>query len=451
MRLIRTINGDHLTPITIYLRLKDSRVLLESDPAAGGKNSIIGIAPADELTFKDGIFNSRRDSFLCGDPLKELEKYVRAEDDLTADLPFQGGAIGYAGYDVAACYEDIGELPPDELGIADLDFYLFETFLIYDHEKELVSIICSNAYSQVGEAELKRRMADILAELMVTNREETKTIPAVKFPYTSNFSKEGFEKVVAAAKELIDQGDLFQMVPSQRLKATMTLAPFDYYRQLRKSNPSEYMYYLDFGETKVIGTSPESLVTVRNGRITTNPIAGTRKRGMTPEEDDILASELLADEKERAEHMMLVDLSRNDLSKVAEIGSVAVTSLMTIEKYRYVMHICSLVEGCLEKGQTPMDALKATLPVGTVSGAPKIRAMQRIYQFETVRRNLYAGAVGYYSLDEQADFAIAIRTMVVKEDTAYVQAGAGIVYDSVPEKEYYETLHKAKALLEVSR
>jgi anthranilate synthase component 1 len=243
---------------------------------------------------------------------------------------------------------------------------------------------------------------------------------------------------------------MFQMVPSQRLMADFPYEPFDYYRKLRVSNPSAYLYFLDFGDMQVIGSSPESLVSVNGSRVQTNPIAGTRKRGATLSEDMDLVADLLSDEKEKAEHKMLVDLGRNDIGRVSVAGTVKVPMYLEIEKYRYVMHIVSMVEGELKPEYSAMDALKATLPAGTVSGAPKIRAMQRIYQQEPVKRGIYSGAVGYLSKNNQADFAIAIRTMVVKGGKAYVQAGAGVVYDSNPESEYFETLQKAKALLQVS-
>jgi len=240
---------------------------------------------------------------------------------------------------------------------------------------------------------------------------------------------------------------MFQMVPSQRFSFDFNDDPFDFYRQLRRTNPSPYMYYMDLGDAQIVGSSPESLVTVRQGVVTTNPIAGTRRRGETAQEDGKIAAELLHNEKELAEHTMLVDLGRNDLGKISNYGSVHVTTLLDIQKYRYVMHLVSEVTGQLRPELSAIAALKATLPAGTVSGAPKVRALQRIYEMEPVKRGVYAGAIGYLSQDDQMDFAIAIRTMIVKNHKGYVQAGAGIVYDSKPADEYQETINKAKALL----
>lgn len=265
----------------------------------------------------------------------------------------------------------------------------------------------------------------------------------------SNVTPEQFKEIVNHTKELIQEGDMFQMVPSQRFSFEFEDKPFDFYRQLRRTNPSPYMYYMDYGDYQIIGSSPESLVTVRGETVTTNPIAGTRKRGQTLTEDVAIAKELKTNEKELAEHRMLVDLGRNDLGKVSEYGSVKVTTLLEIQKYRYIMHLVSEVSGKLRAHTPAIEALKATLPAGTVSGAPKVRALQRIYEMEPVKRGVYAGAIGYLSRDNQMDFAIAIRTMVVKSNKGYVQAGAGIVYDSIAENEYQETLNKAKALLRV--
>lgn len=451
MKVTKTIKGDHLTPITIFLRLQgQKKSMLESDPRGDkARYSIIGVDPVDELIYQEGQFSTRNYQVLTEDPLAELEKVVIKEGELVENLPFQGGAIGYVGYDIAACYEEIAPIPEDELQIPDLHFYLYDLFVIYDHQTEQVHFVHTDVYQKVSEEKMKQRIEDLIDNLQIINPKEAIDSSGFSLTYTSNTSQKEFEAIVASAKKLISEGDLFQVVPSQRLKADFQIDPFEYYRHLRSSNPAAYMYYLDFGDYQVIGSSPESLVSVRAEIVTTNPIAGTRPRHNDPLEDERLAKELLADPKERAEHLMLIDLGRNDIGKVSQIGSVQVPLKMIVEKYRYVMHIVSLVTGRLNPGLTIMDALRATLPAGTVSGAPKIRAMHRIYEFEKVKRSVYAGGVGYFSSNGEGDFAIGIRTVLVKNQKAYVQAGAGIVFDSNPTNEYFETLQKAKALLEV--
>lgn len=459
MRKTKIINADCITPVSAFLRIRGkNKCLLESIPREkeSSRYSVIAFNPVFELQFQAGIFSvcnhltAEKKEYPTKDPLKEIEQYVLTDNQLREELPFQGGAIGYIGYDVIACYENLGEIPRDELNIPDIDLFIFESFVIFDHQKEAMTLVVENTYSQRAEGELDSQLAILERELQTPTKEEQTTLLPEKLSFTSHFTQEAFEEVVNKAKEYITHGDLFQVVPSQRLSGVFKQNPFDYYRKLRLSNPSAYLYYLDFNEgTKVIGSSPESLLQVKGQKVMTNPIAGTRKRGATKAEDNQLAEELLVDEKERAEHLMLIDLGRNDIGRIAEVGSVTVPLYMVIERYRYVMHIVSLVEGKLKKGLTAMDALKATLPAGTVSGAPKIRAMQRIYEWEPVKRGVYAGAIGYFSQDNQADFAIGIRTLVLKNQRAYVQAGAGIVYDSDPTAEYFETLQKAKTLLEV--
>lgn len=459
MRVIQRLRGDCLTPVSAFLRVEGkNKCLLESIPREedSGRYSIIAYDPVFELIFHDEQFSivdkrtDDRTTYPCKDPLKEIEKYVLKKRETVSDLPFQSGAIGYVGYDIAACYEDIGPLPADELEVPDIDFLIFESFIVLDHQKELVTIVMENTYSDCTEEKLNQKMTTVIEQLKKPSAQEQQPLIRQSLTFSSNLTQVAFEKIVLQAKALITAGDIFQVVPSQRLKASFKQNSFDYYRKLRLANPSAYLYYLDFApDFKVIGSSPESLVRVKGERVTTNPIAGTRKRGKDKSEDDQLAHELLNDPKERAEHLMLIDLGRNDIGRIAEIGTVSVPLNMVIEKYRYVMHIVSVVQGKRKKDVTAMDALRATLPAGTVSGAPKIRAMTRIYQWEKVKRGVYAGAVGYLSQDDQADFAIGIRTMVVKSGFAYVQAGAGIVYDSDPTAEYFETLQKAKALLEV--
>lgn len=447
MKKIKELSNKKLNPLTIYYSLKDHGTCLFERKSDTQDYAIIAFDPVKHLTYQAGEFQIDGETYPCTDPLKEMEKYVLTDEAAQEELPFQGGALGYVGYDIAACYENIGDIPKDELDVPDLQFYLYDSYVIYDRQKQTSTLVVGNSYSKDSEAQIEQRMTELEQKL-----QQEINMPDVQMEslnFTSNFSQTDFEAIVKRAKERIVEGDLFQVVPSQRLSAEFTIDPFNYYRQLRQSNPSAYLYYLDFPDVQVIGSSPESLVTVEGDLVTTNPIAGTRKRGVNEQEDEALAEELQNDPKEIAEHRMLVDLGRNDLGKVAVRGSVTVPTYLTIERYRFVMHLVSVVTGKLKPEHTTMDALKATLPAGTVSGAPKIRAMTRIYQWETVKRSIYAGAVGFLGQNDQADFAIAIRTMVVKDKQAHVQAGAGIVYDSEPTSEYFETLQKAKALMEV--
>ncbi|MCB5951136.1 anthranilate synthase component I [Enterococcus sp. BWT-B8] len=455
MQKTKKLQADHLTAVSAFLRIQGkNKCMLESIPRdkEQGRHTIIAWNPVKEMTVSGQQFSITGSSpYQVTDPLKELEKYILISEDEDEKLPFHGGGLGYVGYDVVTNYEELGRIPTDELGLPDVHFYLFDSFLIFDHLNECLCLVESDSYSQRTPEQLEAALEQIVKDLQLPSEAETKEVQLQKMSYTSNFTKEAFQETVKKVKGYITKGDMFQMVPSQRLTAMCHNEPFDYYRRLRVENPSSYLYFIDFGETFIIGSSPERLVSARNGTATTNPIAGTRKRGDTVEEDKRLEMELLQDEKERAEHLMLIDLGRNDIGKISEQGTVEVPLYMTVEKYRFVMHIVSVVTGKMKQGVTAMDALKATLPAGTVSGAPKIRAMKRIYELEPVKRGIYAGAVGYLSKNDQADFAIAIRTMVIHKRKAYVQAGAGIVYDSEPEKEYEETLQKAKALLEVGK
>lgn len=455
MEKTKKIQADYLTAVSAFLRIQGrNKCMLESIPRdkSQGRYTIIAWNSVKEITVKEKSFKiSGASPYQVDDPLKELEQQILVSETLIEGLPFQGGAIGYVGYDVIANYEELGKIPIDETGIPDIHFYLFDSFLVFDHINESILLVESDSYSKRSEEALEEALLQIETELQLPSAEESKQVKLQRMNYTSNFSKEGFQETVKKIKSYITAGDMFQMVPSQRLTADCLDEPFDYYRRLRVENPSSYLYFIDFTDTFIVGSSPERLVSVKEGIVTTNPIAGTRKRGETVEEDRRLELELLEDEKERAEHLMLIDLGRNDIGKISELGTVEVPTYMIVEKYRFVMHIVSVVTGKLKQDYTAMDALKATLPAGTVSGAPKIRAMQRIYELEPIKRGIYAGAVGYLSKNDQADFAIAIRTMVIHKGKAYVQAGAGIVYDSDPEKEYEETLQKAKALLEVGK
>ncbi|MGO2604374.1 MAG: anthranilate synthase component I [Leuconostoc mesenteroides] len=449
MRQIKTIDADTLTVISAYFRLRgEHSFLLESVPTDSEKSrySIIALDPVHEFKTNGMLVTVDGQTSESKDPLLALQNLVVVQEQPVEELPFQGGAIGYVGFDTVACYEKL-EQPKDELDMPDSHLFLYENFVIFDHRQEKIKIVVDNVYS--GRQNLEHVVLAIENKLKLPVADELVPVKLHELNPKSNVTPEQFKEIVNHTKELIQEGDMFQMVPSQRFSFEFEDKPFDFYRQLRRTNPSPYMYYMDYGDYQIIGSSPESLVTVRGETVTTNPIAGTRKRGQTLTEDVAIAKELKTNEKELAEHRMLVDLGRNDLGKVSEYGSVKVTTLLEIQKYRYIMHLVSEVSGKLRAHTPAIEALKATLPAGTVSGAPKVRALQRIYEMEPVKRGVYAGAIGYLSRDNQMDFAIAIRTMVVKSNKGYVQAGAGIVYDSIAENEYQETLNKAKALLRV--
>lgn len=450
MRQIKTIDADTLTVISAYFRLRgEHSFLLESVPTDSEKSrySIIALDPVHEFKTNGMLVTVDGQTSESKDPLLALQNLVVVQEQPVEELPFQGGAIGYVGFDTVACYEKLENQPKDELDMPDSHLFLYETFVIFDHRQEKIKIVVDNVYS--GRQNLEHVVLAIENKLKLPVADELVPVKLHELNPKSNVTPEQFKKIVNHTKELIQEGDMFQMVPSQRFSFEFEDKPFDFYRQLRRTNPSPYMYYMDYGDYQIIGSSPESLVTVRGETVTTNPIAGTRKRGQTLTEDVAIAKELKTNEKELAEHRMLVDLGRNDLGKVSEYGSVKVTTLLEIQKYRYIMHLVSEVSGKLRAHTPAIEALKATLPAGTVSGAPKVRALQRIYEMEPVKRGVYAGAIGYLSRDNQMDFAMAIRTMVVKSNKGYVQAGAGIVYDSIAENEYQETLNKAKALLRV--
>ncbi|GMA68836.1 anthranilate synthase component I [Leuconostoc litchii] len=450
MRQIKTIDADTLTVISAYFRLRGERsFLLESVPTDSEKSrySIIALDPVHEFSTVGHSVTIDGQTTECKDPLMSLQDLVVTEDECLEELPFQGGAIGYVGFDTIAVYEKLKNQPENDLGMPDSHLFLYETFVIFDHQQEKIQIVVDNVYS--GRENLDEIVTILENKLKLPVADELVSVQLHDLKPKSNVTPDQFKTMVNRTKKLIQDGDMFQMVPSQRFSFTFEDKPFDFYRQLRRTNPSPYMYYMDYGEYQIIGSSPESLVTVRGKTVTTNPIAGTRKRGQTAKEDIAVAKELKNNEKELAEHRMLVDLGRNDLGKISEYGSVKVTTLLEIQKYRYIMHLVSEVSGRLREHTPAIEALKATLPAGTVSGAPKLRALQRIYEMESVKRGVYAGAIGYLSRDNQMDFAIAIRTMIVKNKKGYVQAGAGIVYDSTAENEYQETLNKAKALLKL--
>ena len=445
----KILPADTLTPILAYMRVQgDHKVILESIPREkeNARFSIVAYNPVFEVTYQDGILYENG-KVLEQDPFDYLHQVT--VKGLTSDLPFAGGAIGFAGYDMIGVYEEIGSIPQDTIGTPDMHFFIYESYLIFDHKKEKVYVVEDNIYSGRSNDAVRQSLGQVVTDLQTQAPNEFTPQALQALHFTNHIEKEIFMEMVDKAKKLIREGDMFQCVLSQRFSADFEGDPLDYYRNLRVTNPSNYLYFYDFGDYQIIGASPESLVSVKKGEVTTNPIAGTRPRGATEEEDQALAHELLHDIKETAEHRMLVDLGRNDIGKIAQNGTVEVTKYMEVEYFRYVMHLTSVVKGQLLPHLTVLDALKATLPAGTVSGAPKIRAMRRIYELEQEKRGVYAGAIGYLSATGDMDFAIAIRTMILKNQKAYVQAGAGIVYDSVPENEFYETINKAKSMTRI--
>ena len=445
----KILPADTLTPILAYMRVQgDHKVILESIPREkeNARFSIVAYNPVFEVTYQDGILYENG-KVLEQDPFDYLHQVT--VKGLTSDLPFAGGAIGFAGYDMIGVYEEIGSIPEDTIGTPDMHFFIYESYLIFDHKKEKVYVVEDNIYSGRSNDAVRQSLGQVVTDLQTQAPNEFTPQALQALHFTNHIEKKVFMEMVDKAKKLIREGDMFQCVLSQRFSADFEGDPLDYYRNLRVTNPSNYLYFYDFGHYQIIGASPESLVSVKKGEVTTNPIAGTRPRGATEEEDQALAHELLHDIKETAEHRMLVDLGRNDIGKIAQNGTVEVTKYMEVEYFRYVMHLTSVVKGQLLRHLTALEALKATLPAGTVSGAPKIRAMRRIYELEQEKRGVYAGAIGYLSATGDMDFAIAIRTMILKNQKAYVQAGAGIVYDSVPENEFYETINKAKSMTRI--
>jgi anthranilate synthase component 1 len=446
----RDTNSQDSTPQESYL--------LES--VEGGEHlarySFIGLEPFLSFRFKDGagvINREGREEKVTGKPLAILEQLMSGyKAPLLENLPrFYGGAVGYFGYDLTRTWEELPSCANDDLGLPDCHFVLTNLVLIFDHVQHKLKIVYNSRVGQDAELSYHQAQEHINRILVLLARPNSGNNYLVTTPgaasITSNLTKEQFMAMVEQAKDYIRAGDIFQVVLSQRFQAPLAADPFDIYRSLRRINPAPYLYYLDLGDTQLIGSSPEMLVRVEDGRVETRPLAGTRPRGNNTREDQQLAAELLADEKEKAEHVMLVDLGRNDLGRVCNYSSVEVTEFMQVERYSHVMHMVTQVEGQLGAGHSQYDALEACFPAGTVSGAPKIRAMEIIAELEPNNRGAYAGAIGYLSFTGNMDTCITIRTIVVSNGQLYVQAGAGIVADSVPELEYQETVNKAMALL----
>lgn len=446
----KILTADTLTPILAYMRVQgEHKVILESIPREkeNARFSIVAYNPVFEIKYENGKL-TENDKEVAGNPLDYLNQ-VTVKGKSSANLPFGGGAIGFVGYDMIGLYENIGDIPEDTIGTPDMHFFVYESYLIFDHKTEKVYVVEDNIYSHRDNDMVRQALGKVVKDLQTQAPNEFSPQELQPLQFKHHIEKEAFVQMVDKAKALIRQGDMFQCVLSQRFSSEFSGDPLDYYRNLRVTNPSNYLYFYDFGDYQIIGASPESLVSVKNGEVTTNPIAGTRPRGANDAEDAALAKDLQADIKETAEHRMLVDLGRNDIGRISQNGTVKVTKYMEVEYFRYVMHLTSVVKGQLLPDVQSIDALKTTLPAGTVSGAPKIRAMKRIYEMETEKRGVYAGAIGYLSATGDMDFAIAIRTMILKNQKAYVQAGAGIVYDSVAENEFYETINKAKAMTRI--
>ncbi|KAK9766245.1 anthranilate synthase component 1 [Basidiobolus ranarum] len=445
------LSADLSTPVSTYLKLRRDGIdsfLLES--VTGGEK----IGRYSFISFDaHKVIKTGDKEKIQGDPLVAVENELKNAKFISVPgLPsFTGGAIGYISYDCIKYFEPrTARDLEDTLEIPESIFLFCDTMVIFDHLHHLIKIVshikCDADNLDSLEGHYSKARAEI-SEVMKRLNEDTIPLPEqppikLNQSYTSNVGKEGYEHFVTNLKEHIIKGDIIQAVPSQRLARPTTLHPFNAYRHLRTVNPAPYMFYFDFHDFHVVGASPEMLVKVENNIVYTHPIAGTRKRGKTQEEDDALAADLLADEKEVAEHVMLVDLGRNDVNRVCRPETVKVDSLMQIERYSHVMHIVSNVSGELREDQTPFDAFRSIFPAGTVSGAPKIRAIELVGELEKEKRGIYAGAVGHFSYSGDLDTCISIRTMVFKDGVAYLQAGAGIVYDSVPEKEHEETMTK---------
>ncbi len=456
--LRETFISDCETPVSAFLKLRElapgePAFLLESAEQGQrmGRYSFIGFRPRSVLRWSLGD---------PGDPYALAAAAVAGcrqapPQERVGGSPFNGGAVGFFGYDLVRTVEPLGDPNPDMLGLPDMALMLTDALVAFDHLKHTITILANADLDAEPDLEqAQRAAARTIAEVRacldgpLPRRARPAEVAAPAAPrFESNMSRERFEGMVERIVEYIHAGDAFQVVPSQRWSAQTPVEAFSIYRGLRTVNPSPYMYFLDFGDFQVAGASPEPLLTVTGRHVSTRPIAGTRPRGATPEDDRRIAGELLEDEKERAEHVMLVDLGRNDLGRVCEYGSVVVDELMEVETYSHVMHIVSAVSGTLREDVGAMDALRSVLPAGTLSGAPKVRAMQIIDELEPIKRGGYGGAIGYLSYAGDLDTAIHIRTVVVKDGVAHVQTGGGTVADAKPAYEYEESVAKSSAVI----
>ena len=453
--------GDRETPLTVFQKLAEDQpgFLLES--VEGGERwarwSFVGWDPAFILTARDGKCEITGSDVELpdGDPLEVLEELHRqfALPEMPGFPPLYSGMVGYLGYDCVRYVEHLPDRPPDDRGLPEMLWHFLGGLAAIDRFSQTITLM-RNIYVSEDPATDYREAVDLLsrdaARLAAPHQYQLQPVvpdlPATP-AFVSTFTRSEYEAAVVKARDYVWAGDVFQVLPSQRLTVPFSGDTFDIYRALRLINPSPYLFYLRSPEVEIVGSSPELMTRVRDGKVYSRPIAGTRPRGATPAEDAALAEELLADPKERAEHVMLIDLARNDVGRVCEFGTVQVDELMVIERYSHVMHIVSAVSGTLRKQVGPVDVLRATFPHGTVSGAPKVRAMEIIDELEPVARGPYAGAVGYIDFSGAMDTAICLRTVIVAEGSAWVQAGGGVVADSKPGSEYEETMNKAAAPL----
>jgi anthranilate synthase component 1 len=465
---------DRETPVSAFLKLRGDgpAFLLESaEQGRMGRHSFIGVEPRAVLRWSAGVLSEWTGEALerastegpwdapsgsreAADPYAAVSEYLARHRPARFDglPPFAGGAVGFFGYDLVRTVEPLEEPNPDPLGLPDMALIVTSALVAFDHQRHELTVLAHAFVGDDGDVdaaygEAVATIDRVRARLRQPTAESPAAAPhptAVEF--TSNMSREQFESTVGRIVEYVHAGDAFQVVPSQRFSAPSPVEAFSIYRGLRVVNPSPYMYFLDFGDFEIAGASPEPHLKVSGRRVETRPIAGTYPRGGSDEEDRRRAERLLEDPKERAEHVMLVDLGRNDLGRVCEYGTVTVDELMAVETYSHVLHIVSQVSGRMREGVTAMDALRATLPAGTLSGAPKVRAMQIIDELEPDKRGPYGGAIGYLSFNGDLDTAIHIRTVVVKDGVAHVQAGGGTVADAKPDYEYRESVQKAKAI-----
>ncbi|OGW75468.1 MAG: anthranilate synthase component I [Omnitrophica bacterium RBG_13_46_9] len=461
----REVLADFETPLSAFAKIDEGKFSYLLESVVGGERiarySFLGSTPSlvfmskcRDITIIEGgkkkVFKTRKD------PLEEIKNMMGKFSFVPVKgLPrFCGGLVGYIGYDAVRFFERIPDNNIDDLNLPDSLFVLTDTILIFDHVDHKIKVV-SNAFVGKNPSASYDEAVKKIEGLVRRLSKSEKSMPLVRKPrksginssVVSNLTKPQFTRIVERAREYIRSGDIIQVVLSQRFKRGFNCDPFDIYRALRSINPSPYMFYLKFGKLKLIGASPEIMVRCEDRKAELRPIAGTRRRGRDEREDNFMMKDLLSDPKEKAEHIMLVDLGRNDIGRVCRFDTVSVQEFMAVEKYSHVMHIVSDVSGVLKRGKDIFDLVRATFPAGTVAGAPKIRAMEIIDELENVKRGIYAGTVGYFSFSGNLDTCIAIRTILIKGNTAYAQAGAGIVADSRPEREYKETLNKAKAML----